>query len=299
MSEVRQRDLLPLPLLSDGGGCLRKTSVLSRRCQQRVCRRRAVEQRTNDAVCAVNELYACKGARMEGVASEAQSSVLTEMKAVVADTGSPPPLHEQEALRELLHQDARYNDDVAVGAGSLAAFGSAEVSLPSDASASPEVASLLPKEKAHVFMGFREHMLLSEAERLEKLEREGEPAIYFDPVLKRSRRRYVEFIRRLQSSGLICFRLHADEHCGIFFVRKKSGELRFICDARRTNARFREPPGVALPSGEALGRRQCPEGSRLFVGQAWTSRTTFTRSSFQRTCVVSLHCPVSRPVRLG
>ena len=153
---------------------------------------------------------------MRGTGSEAQSSVLTDMRAVVADTGTPPPLHEQEALRELLHQDARYNDDVAVGAGSLAAFGSAEVSLPSGASSSPAVTSLLPEDKAHVFMGFREHMLLSEAERLERVEREGEAGLYMDPVLKRSRRQYLQSVQGLQSGRLVCFTLHAEEHCGIF-----------------------------------------------------------------------------------
>ena len=49
----------------------------------------------------------------------------------------------------------------------IAAFGSAEVPSPSHASSSPAVMSLLPEDKAHVFKGFREQMLSSEAERRE------------------------------------------------------------------------------------------------------------------------------------
>ena len=103
MPEVRQRDILPLPLLSGSCGCFGRTTALSH-CQQHVCRRQAVDERTNDVVCAANSLYASLGAQCEGPASEAQSAVLTDMRAVVADTGTPPPLHEQEAFRELLHQ---------------------------------------------------------------------------------------------------------------------------------------------------------------------------------------------------
>ena len=49
-----------------------------------------------------------------------------------------------------------------------------------------------------------------------------------------------------------------------FVVRKKIGTLRFICDARKATARFKEPPGVALPSGEALGRMQYSQGACLY-----------------------------------
>ena len=125
-----------------------------------------MDERTNDAACAANSLYASLGARCGGLASDAQSAVLTDM-IVVADTGTPPLLHEQEALREPLHQDARYNDDVVVSAGSFAVFGGAVVSLSADASCSPAVTSLLPEDKADVFKCFRGRMLLSEAERLE------------------------------------------------------------------------------------------------------------------------------------
>ena len=41
---------------------------------------------------------------------------------------------------------------------------------------------------------------------------------------------------------------------GTLFVTKKDGTLRLIVDARRTNSRFRRPPGVSLCTSESLSR---------------------------------------------
>ena len=58
--------------------------------------------------------------------------------------------HEQEALRDSLLEDAQYAHGGVRGAGSLAPFGSAAVSVPAEACKSPPAASVLPAAKAHV-----------------------------------------------------------------------------------------------------------------------------------------------------
>ena len=45
-----------------------------------------------------------------------------------------------------------------------------------------------------------------------------------------------------------------NEQLGLFFVTKKDKPLRLIVDARRTNSRFRSPPGVSLCTSESLSR---------------------------------------------
>ena len=84
------------------------------------------------------------------------------------------------------------------------------------------------------------------------------------PVLAKNRKKYVKFVKQLQGKGIVCFSLHADEHCGVFSVTKKSGALRFICDARRTDARFTPPPSVRLPIGEAFPRISLAAGQVMY-----------------------------------
>ena len=139
-----------------------------------------------------------------------------------------------------------------------------EVSLPSDVANCPEVVQVLPQGKAYVFRGFRGQMLRSPEDFEEHQALVGEAGLYMDPVLAKNRRKYIQFVKQLRGKGIVCFSLHADEHCGIFFVTKKSGALRFICDARRTNARFKPPPCVKLPTGEAFSRIHLSEGEVMY-----------------------------------
>ena len=67
---------------------------------------------------------------------------------------------------------------------------------------------------------------------------------FMDPVLRNSRRKYTELMADLDRRGLIYWSAACSERCAIFFVKKKSGKLRLIMDARRANLRFKEPPGV-------------------------------------------------------
>ena len=133
----------------------------------------------------------------------------------------------------------RYSDDAVSGAGTLATYGMGEVSLPSDVASCPEVVQVFPQGKADVFRGFCGQMLRSQEEFEEHQALGGKTGLYMDPVLAENRKQYIKFVKQLRGKGIVCFSLHA---CGIFFVTKKSGALRLICDARRTNARFKPPP---------------------------------------------------------
>ena len=76
---------------------------------------------------------------------------------------------------------------------------------------------------------------------------------YMDPVLRRHPKQYKQFVLDLLGRGMLHLTLQQEE-VAAFFVKKKNGLLRLIIDARRTNERFREPPGVQLCTSEGLSR---------------------------------------------
>ena len=78
--------------------------------------------------------------------------------------------------------------------------------------------------------------------------------LYVDPRLVGSRRRYVGFLKDLERRGLLTYGSWVHETVGTFFVKKKSGRQRLIVDARRTNARFGQPPHVDLLTADGVGQ---------------------------------------------
>lgn len=55
---------------------------------------------------------------------------------------------------------------------------------------------------------------------------------YWDPVLRRSRSEMKTFLRVLDQNCLLTFRRRSRSSIGAFFVAKKSGDVRFVIDAR-------------------------------------------------------------------
>ena len=78
---------------------------------------------------------------------------------------------------------------------------------------------------------------------------------YWDATLRNSPRAYKDFIRHLYKIGYLDVTLEPKERAGMFFVKKSDGvRIRLIIDARRGNARFRDPPGISLATSEAFAR---------------------------------------------
>ena len=81
-----------------------------------------------------------------------------------------------------------------------------------------------------------------------------------DPVLKNDKGAYSRFLHELHKRNMVKF-MPADGQqgvLGIFFVQKKSGQLRLIFDTRRMNLDFKEPPKTDLPSADAFTRLETP-----------------------------------------
>ena len=65
---------------------------------------------------------------------------------------------------------------------------------------------------------------------------------------------------------------------GIFFVRKKSGQLRLIFDTRKMNLDFRDPPKTDLPSADAFTRVETPVNEEFYIGSGDLANAFYTLS---------------------
>ena len=92
----------------------------------------------------------------------------------------------------------------------------------------------------------------------------GHALRYVDRVLAKSAALYEDSVVELYQRDSIAFtdRVHAEK--GLFFVIKKSGQLRFIFDARRCNDMFRQPPSGDCCTAAAFANLRVPKSSKLF-----------------------------------
>ncbi|CAK0795767.1 unnamed protein product, partial [Prorocentrum cordatum] len=182
-----------------------------------------------------------------GPANDMQRDVLERFEGLVRGRQPDAKLQEpQAALRELLR--GRSPCDGRGGPTTVASYSAGLVSMPTDVSDCPRLEDLLPGE-ALTFLQERQERMLRET----PLPTDVEP--YFDSVLKFNHKEYRGLVRRLLSAGILGWTLSPKERIGMFFVWKDGRRrLRLIVDARRTNAHFRDPPGVELLSSEGLAR---------------------------------------------
>lgn len=91
---------------------------------------------------------------------------------------------------------------------------------------------------------------------------------YSDPHL-REPKTYRSFIRRLLDADIIeLCATHSIEKVEMFFVGKKDGRLRMVCDCRRSNCHFAKPEKVRLCTAETLTRIELPPDSCLHIATA-------------------------------
>ena len=160
---------------------------------------------------------------------------------------------QKEAFGSLLRGRGVY--DTEASGLSIASYVSvSSVSLPVTTAGSPLLTDIAPEEALHFMRGKLQRMLRSTAE-YERLAAETPVTPYWDRTLRSNRRKYTRFIRALHRRGLIRFLdpQRVRGRVGVFFVRKKSGALRLIIDARDTNMRFCSPPSVSLVTAEGFG----------------------------------------------
>ena len=129
---------------SDGAAPVgRGLGELSRGVRQRVQRRVAAHRRVEECAWALNVLGGQEKVGRIGPVSEAEGCAVRHIEGCVGSFPWSAEIDSQEALRQLLREDARYCEGGGEGVGDIAPFGSAAISLPSVPLSSPDVRELL------------------------------------------------------------------------------------------------------------------------------------------------------------
>ena len=81
------------------------------------------------------------------------------------------------------------------------------------------------------------------------------PRPYWDPTLRRSKHARLELLGVLARAGLIGFRPRIRARVAFFFVKKKSGMIRLIVDAREANAYHKTLPVARFASAGCSTQR--------------------------------------------
>ena len=110
----------------------------------------------------------------------------------------------------------------------------------------------LPAESAGYLRHFENQIERSGDELEQVLQSRALPRPHWDPLLAHNRSTRHAFFQKLVDHGLLSFRRKRKACIGIFFVHKKSGDIRLIVDARQANACHRPPPKSRLGSVGAI-----------------------------------------------
>ena len=153
------------------------TKPLSRRCVQRIERRRAVQQTAAETVHAWNWMAGHTVAAPPGFESEAQASALG-LALESASLVEPPTESRKAALSALLKSTAGYG--AVDGIGDVATYEAGAVSLPDSAHDSPSLDALARGDASTYLSGF-DSMLRPLSELAELDDSDGNVRPYMDP----------------------------------------------------------------------------------------------------------------------
>ena len=117
----------------------------------------------------------------------------------------PPDLDgsDEAQLESLIQKSGVYSEERA----DLAAYNEALVAWPDEGSKPIPIDDILPEGDREVFVGWRTHLLVDQSIAKSLVADSGIKRPYCDPVLSRSHRKYVSFLKGLQSRNLLRWRV--------------------------------------------------------------------------------------------
>ena len=231
---------VPVPRAVDAG------KRLSRGTRQRIRTRAKVDERTADTMKALNALAGKSTDFVEySELGPFSSAVHAHVRGLVSRRAPPPRLCPQEAALELLGEDVfgYQSEDVP---SNTVPFAREKVAWPDRGQSARDLAGYLPPALRLQFEGVQDAWVRQSSEvRAER--RVGEkPRAHMDATLRQDAREYRAFVGEGLRRGLFDLKRQVTERIGIFFVGKKDGNIRLVCDCRRSNTWFTEPPRTRL-----------------------------------------------------
>ena len=262
MGKGRQRDIFPLPLsLFDNSDD--PSGSVCRSVRRRALRRNHALEVARKSALALNQLYGGEGGSLPASGhSDAQCAVAHNLRRAALDLGAPPDdLTPQGALSALL--GARGYEG---GPSNVAAMDVDLIALPPAGFTLVCFEQLVGADAAQSLLSSLHSTVLPKCEAEEKLLTSGLKKPYFDPSVRCRRRKYLQFIRLLQSRNSITYKLSKKCSVGAFCVWKKDGQQRLVLDARLANCYFGQALPVELATGQSFARVEVDGHGPVEVG---------------------------------
>lgn len=262
-SPMRQvpRAIFPLPFLKDdAAGDL---GGLSRSMKRRLNRRHHLCELSNKAVESLNLLEGHKVAGCDAFVGAGQRKALAHIHGLAAKLGPCPEGLSSAGAFEELRGASLYTDPEC----KVAPYNHSLVSLPAAGSQPRELASLLGDEGDRIVEGFIKDHLLKPEQAAENLKSASVSKAYVDPTLAARPKEYKQILNWASSAGVVELTLKKPvEEAGLFFVTKKSGRLRLVIDARRSNCWFSAPEKVELALGNLFDDLESRSSGPIYIG---------------------------------
>ncbi|CAE8625457.1 unnamed protein product, partial [Polarella glacialis] len=263
--DTSHSELFPLPQF--GGDVVPATG--SRSSKQRKLRRTAVAADVSSAISALNHTYGVSDSDFVSsrngepvLPSAAQLNVHRRLLSIVSadrPDSVPPP---REAFHGLLGERA---DDYFASGTPVLPYSPADFAL-AGCENPISLESLMAPSASKVLSPL---LLLQQLNVRDQTLKDSSVALYFDDVLKKDRRAYVDFIGRLRAARMVCVRGQRRERITPFFIGKKGkSTLRLLLDCRHSNMHFVPPPKTDMGLADALIRMELKDGDELYIAQA-------------------------------
>ncbi|CAE8588527.1 unnamed protein product [Polarella glacialis] len=244
-----------------------KVTVVAEFCHEgkvRTVRKEHNLEWANDGIQAVNEMYASSSscASTPAKVSAAQLKACSHIKDSYLNMGSAP--ERAGALSELCRKGGLYS----CASGAHQPYSKDLVSWPPSGFKPMPLHGNLRTADSKWFEGWASHMLRPVKEALQLQEEQELRRPYCDPILANQPTVYADFLRELDSRGLLRWRKARSNEkglLGIFFVDKKGGRLRLIFDTRVTNTYFKDPVHTSLPTAASFSNLEVDDADDMFL----------------------------------
>ena len=255
----RQRNVFPLPEIPDGGGSPNDS-------MWRVF--------ANQGIKTLNEITGCMNSdfHKRHKPTRVQRRVQQQILDAYVKALPEPTVSSSGGLVDLCSSARLYDS----GGCIVQPYAKDNISWPQASSQPVPLDGCLAAADREWLGSWQQHMLRSSSDEIHE-----KVTPYIDPILKNNPTEYAHFLQELRERSMIGFRVASGGETGklgIFFVPKKSGQLRLIFDTRLLNQSFNDPPSTDLPSADSFSRIEFPQDQQFYIGSGDLSNAFYTLS---------------------
>ena len=238
-------------------------STLSRGVRQRVGKSVATCNAVRSSLIALNSLGGYDDASGSG-GSHFSDLVRRRLSDMHANNPPPPGPVRQEAAELLSACGYPYEMEMA---SAVVPFARDRVAWPREGFKARSLSRYTSASLRDQFEGADRSWVRQAVQVRLKRKEEGAARLYHDVILKQDRAAYRSFVREGHRRGLFSYGRSCREKLGLFFVKKKDGNMRMIADCRRSSQWFSDPPSAKLFSSGGFVNIDASGCEQLWLGR--------------------------------